>query len=111
MICIARTHADVAHVARLDHIVQCLHRLLYRRVIVEAMTCKYTSVQKGSHHNRSMHTLVQVNIVELQSLQTGFDGVEYVLATQTPLINVPSLIRVNAAGNKVRAGVLWARLI
>lgn len=67
---IARAHADIANIARLHDIMQCLHRLLDRRIIIEAMAP------------------VQVDVIQLEALQTSLDGSEYILSAQAILIDV-----------------------
>ena len=58
---VARAHANVADVSRLDDVVERLHRLLDRRIIVEPMALK------------------NVNVVELQTLQAVLDALKDVL--------------------------------
>ena len=61
LVCIARTHANVAYVASLYDIVEGLHSFLNGCVVVESVTLQH------------------VDVVELQSLQARFDSGEDVL--------------------------------
>ena len=62
LIGVAGAHADVAHVASLHDVVERLHRLLDRCIIVEPMALK------------------NVNVVELQTLQAVLDALKDMLA-------------------------------
>lgn len=67
---IARAHADIANIARLHDIMQCLHRLLDGREIIEAMAP------------------VQIDVVQLEALQASLDGSEDILPAQAILIDI-----------------------
>ena len=57
----AARHSDIACISSFDYIMQSLHGFGDRSVVVKAMTLKY------------------VDIVELETLERVFDGLEYVL--------------------------------
>ena len=53
----AAAHADVAHLAALDDIVQRLHGLLDGRVGVKAMTLEYIDIVEPKAAKRVVHAL------------------------------------------------------
>lgn len=69
LIRIARAHSDVADVARSDNIVQSLHSFLDWGPVIEAMT------------------LEDVDIVEIESLQTSLDAIKDMLPTEAGLVS------------------------
>jgi hypothetical protein len=94
----AGAHPDIPHIPSLYDIVERLHGLLNRRVGVKAVA------------------LQKVNVIQLEPLERGFDGVEYMLyetlslwrsplqcnsdanlSTQAMLVDVTSLIDIAGA--------------
>lgn len=72
---VAARHSNVANFSRLNNIVESVHNFRNFDRIVESMALEY------------------VNVVRLEALEAGIDGVEDVLAAQTVSIHVISCIR------------------
>ena len=74
----AGAHADVSHIARLHDVVQSLHGLFDRSVVVKAMTYR-SQYQLKNKSKAGGHTLENIDIIELHAGQACFHGVEYML--------------------------------
>jgi hypothetical protein len=99
--CVARAHANVAHVARLHDVVECLH---LRVALVSAnkdQSGKKPS-EKESHRllNRRLRieavALQDVDVLELEPLEAVLYRVEDVFAAETVLVHVTILVRAAA---------------
>jgi hypothetical protein len=73
---VARRHADVTHVSRLNNIVQRLHRFFNGCIVIKPVALK------------------NIDIVKLEAPERVLDRIEDVFSAETVLIDEPMRIRV-----------------
>jgi hypothetical protein len=92
---VAATHANVSRVSRLDHVVQSLHRLLDRCVIIETVALQNVDVVELETLERLLYSLEDVlgrrhykRPIKMR------DGIVY-LTTETMLVHISALVKLS----------------